>query len=84
MVLNWVPFTEMIDGAAESAQQDQTARMCSLILLYPLCKINSWSKTAGYRLKHVGVWLRFAHFAESQFNTRRGFDKMCTCWVKPL
>ena len=29
----------------ESADQDQTARMCSLILLYPFREINAWSRT---------------------------------------
>ena len=31
---------------AESAEQDQTARMCSLILLYTLRKINQWMRAA--------------------------------------
>ena len=33
-------MTEINDSAAESAMQDQTARMCRLILRYTLCKIN--------------------------------------------
>ena len=33
-------LTEINDRAEESAWQDQTARMCSLILYYTLLKIN--------------------------------------------
>ena len=33
-------LTEYNDGTAESAEQDQTARMCWLILVYTLRKIN--------------------------------------------
>ena len=32
----------------ESAEQDNNACMCKLILLYILRKMNSWSETAGY------------------------------------
>ena len=32
---------------AESAEQDQPARMCRLILLYTLRKINAWFRTGG-------------------------------------
>ena len=38
------PLTEINDRPAKSAQQDQTARMCSLILLNTLLKINLWSR----------------------------------------
>ena len=34
------------DKEKESAEQDQTARMCSLILLYTLRKINAYKRTA--------------------------------------
>ena len=34
-----VPSTDIYARAAESVGQDQTARMCSLILLYTLRKI---------------------------------------------
>ena len=33
------------DKGAESAEQDQTARMCSLILLYTLRRIDASSRT---------------------------------------
>ena len=39
-------LTEIDDRAAESAEQDQTARMCSLILLDTLRKIYPRSHTA--------------------------------------
>ena len=47
MALNGVSLTEINAGAAESAEQDQTARMCRLILLYILRKMitYSWSLT---------------------------------------
>ena len=35
------------DKEVESAEQDQTARMCRLILLYTLRKIIAWSRTEG-------------------------------------
>ena len=42
---------------ADNAEQDQTARMFSLILLCTvrpaLCKINSWWRTAGLGLTSV-------------------------------
>ena len=34
-------------NTAESAEQDQTARMCWPILLYALRKRNLWPRTAG-------------------------------------
>ena len=37
-ILSEVPLTEINERAAESAEQDQTARMCRLILLYTLRK----------------------------------------------
>ena len=46
MVPEWVLWTEINNRAAESAVQDQTARMCRLILPYTLRKINSYSCTA--------------------------------------
>ena len=33
-------FVDMNDSAADSADQDQTARICQLILLYTIRKIN--------------------------------------------
>ena len=45
--LNGVSFTETDDRIAESADRDDTARMCSLILLYTLRKINPLSQTTG-------------------------------------
>ena len=46
--LNGVWLTEIYDKAVESVEQDQTARTCSLILLYTLRKINPRSRTEGY------------------------------------
>ena len=43
MALNEIPVTEISDRGEESVEQDQTARMCSLILLYTLRKINARS-----------------------------------------
>ena len=40
MELGEVPFTAIDNGLAESANQDQIARMCRLILLYTLRKLN--------------------------------------------
>ena len=42
-----VPMIEINGIASESAGQDQTARMRSLILLYTLRTMNTWSITAG-------------------------------------
>ena len=39
--------TEINGLTLERAEQDQTARMCSLILLYTLRKINATSLNAG-------------------------------------
>ena len=36
---------EFNNKAAESAERDQTACMCSLILLYTFRKISPWSRT---------------------------------------
>ena len=47
MVLDGVSLAETIDRASESVEQDQTARMCSLILIYTLRKFSPWSRTAG-------------------------------------
>ena len=33
----------------DSIKQDQTARTCSLILLYTVRKMDPWSQTAGQR-----------------------------------
>ena len=35
---------ETIDRALESAEQDQTAHMCMLILIFPLRKTSPWSQ----------------------------------------
>ena len=40
-------LTEIKDRAAESAVQNQTARMCSLILFYTVRKTNEWARLAG-------------------------------------
>ena len=39
MILVGVSLTDVNDRTADSVEQDQTARMCSLILLYTLRKI---------------------------------------------
>ena len=41
MLSNWVSLTKINDRAAESVKQDQTARMCRMILLYTIRK-NKW------------------------------------------
>ena len=46
MTLGGILCTEIKDRPVESAEQDQTARMCSLILLYTLRKMNKWLRTA--------------------------------------
>ena len=46
MALYEFSMTEFNDRATESAEQDQTARMCSLILHYTIRKINSWLQAA--------------------------------------
>ena len=38
---DWITLTEVIDVAAEDAQQDQTAHLCGLILFDNLCEINA-------------------------------------------
>ena len=44
----WAFYWEIFnDRAAESAEQDQTARMCMLILLYTVRKINPWWLVKG-------------------------------------
>ena len=47
MAKDGVPSTETNDRIAESADQDQTAHTCSLILLWTLRKINIWSQKVG-------------------------------------
>ena len=54
MLLDGVPLTKVNDRVAESGEQDQTARMYSLILLYTLPKINRWLQTAEFRAQIVG------------------------------
>ena len=49
MAYDRVSLAEINDRAAESAEQDQTARTCSLILLYTLRKIHSLSRTVVKR-----------------------------------
>ena len=41
----------MNDEAAERAEQDQTARMCRLIMLYTLRKPNPWCRIEGQGIK---------------------------------
>ena len=42
-----VSLTTIPDRVAESAEQDQTAPLCRLILLYTLHKINPWLLIPG-------------------------------------
>ena len=51
-LVKWVrvSLAEIGVRATESAKQDQTARMCSLILLCTLLKILTWSWSAGLEL----------------------------------
>ena len=58
MDLVGVSLTET-NETAESVVQNQTARMCSLILLYTFRKINAWWRTAGKRLKNVIIEIKF-------------------------
>ena len=52
MTLGGFSFTEMNDISAETAGQDQTARICSLILLYTLRKKKrTWSQQKTKNLK---------------------------------
>ena len=44
---NSTAVTHRYDRIAESAEQDQTARMCRLILLYTFRKVNSKPVTNG-------------------------------------
>ena len=53
MTLNWVPLTECDNRKAGSAGQDQTARMCRLILPYTFRKIYPWSRTAALGLNFL-------------------------------
>ena len=46
MALDGVSLAETIDRASESVEQDQTARMCGLILVYTLRKYSPWLQTA--------------------------------------
>ena len=55
-------------NVAESAEQDQTARKCSLILLYTLLKINTWSQTARIRVEN-DYWGRTQFDHRSKRNT---------------
>ena len=45
MALDGISLAEMDDRVSERAQQDQTARMCRLILVYTLRNINILSST---------------------------------------
>ena len=50
MEIRWddgVSLTSSIDKTAESAEQDQTAYMCSPIFLYTLFKVKLWSQMAS-------------------------------------
>ena len=44
MTFNGVSSTELNNGAVESVEQDQTARMCRLMLLFTLRDVNPCSR----------------------------------------
>ena len=46
MTLDEISLTKINDRAAESAEQDQTARKCSQISPYTLLKLNPWLRAA--------------------------------------
>ena len=51
MASNGFSLTRFNDRAAESVKQDQIARMCGLILLYTLPKINLCSRRLGLKIE---------------------------------
>ena len=60
MALNGVVLTKTHHRVAESAEQDQTAHMCRLILLHTFRKLQPCSHTAGSGLsvlQAAKVWI---------------------------
>ena len=55
MAFDRVSLTEINDRAAESAEQDQTARTCRLILLYTLRKISCRKRKDRHSSKFFDV-----------------------------
>ena len=53
MALDGLSLTEISDQAAESAEQDQTARMCRLILFYTIRKHSQLSRTWKNRYRPI-------------------------------
>ena len=47
MVLDAVSLTDFNDNTTESAEQDKTAHLCRLILLYTLRKANPLDRTSA-------------------------------------
>ena len=68
MALDGVLLAETIGRAPESVEQDQTARMCRLILIYALRKFSTWSQTAGYGLKVCSTELKLLTTTHIGFN----------------
>ena len=54
MAWDAVPLIERTEKAAESAEQDQNARTCSLILLYTFRKIEPIFAIGMMRVKVIG------------------------------
>ena len=52
MAQDWVSTTCINDITVESAELDQTARMCGLILIHTLRKTYIYLQTAGQALMH--------------------------------
>ena len=48
-----ISWTESNERGAVIVEQDQTAHMCRLLLLYTLGKIKAWSRTQGEDLLYV-------------------------------
>ena len=51
MAWNGVSLIEITDGEAQSAEQDQIAHICRLILLYSLYSIYLWLHTVTISVK---------------------------------
>ena len=60
IALHGLSLTEVSNRKVGSKEQDQTAHMCSLILLYTLCKLSVCLQTAQFK----GVYLDFSSLAE--------------------
>ena len=68
---------ETNDKAAENKEQDQTSWMCGLILLFTLCKINSWLQMAVKRLTHSHTMTHFDASGKQAFWKHCGKRRNC-------